>query len=377
MNVSKGVAQSIVEEMKKIINQDINYFDTNSTIIASTDKSRIGQYHGGAKKVIERNNDLIIRYDEQYEGAKKGINLPVYFENEIVGVIGITGDKEEVEKYGQIIQRMTEILIREEYIKEQESIERESKRQFIEELLFRSNSDEKTLLLRGELLNIKISIPRVVVVARLLDVDDREALLTPNVNKSILKIFRNNIDKDLQNLIVQNSTDFIMILKIISQSNIERIINNIMENVKRIYDGKIFFGIGDISNNSKEIKKSYIEAKKALDLAVIYNRSNLIYYKNMDIGLLIDDITKESSDKYLSKVFNQMETDQIDEYMLIFSTLVKHNGSINKTSDELFIHKNTLQYRLNKLRELTGYDPRVLSDIAVLQIAFILYKLKK
>lgn len=377
MNVSKDVAQSIVEEMKKIINQDINYIDTNGTIIASTDESRLGQFHGGGKRVIERNNDLIIQFDEQYEGAKKGINLPVYFQHEIVGVIGITGNKEEVEKYGRIIQRMTEILIKEEYIKEQESIDRESKRQFLEELLFRSNSEEKALMMRGDLLNIKTNIPRIVIVAKLIDNDDKDALLPPSLNEKIIKIFRRDLDKDPQNLIVQSGTDFIMILKIISQNNIERIVNNIKANVLKIYDGKIFFGIGNVSNNPREIKKSYIEAKKALDLAVIYNNKYLIYYKNMDIGLLIDDIAYETTEKFLYKVFNQMGIDQINEYMLIFSTLVKYNGSINKTSDELFIHKNTLQYRLNKLRELTGYDPRVLSDIVVLQLAFILYKLKQ
>jgi carbohydrate diacid regulator len=377
MNVSKDVAQNIVEEMKKIINQDINYFDTNSTIIASTDKSRIGQYHGGAKKVISQKSDLIIQYDQQYEGAKKGINLPVYFENQIVGVIGITGEKKEVEKYGRIIKRMTEILIREEYIKEQENIDKESKRQFIEELLFRNNSDEKALMMRGDLLNIKTNIPRVVVVGRLLDSDDKEALLDPNINEKILSVFRNHLNYDNQNLIAQSGTSFIMIINTVNQNNIERIIHNIKKDIIRFFDGRIYFGIGNVSNNSKEIKRSYLEAKKALNFAVNNKDSSLIFYKNMDVGLLLDDISKETSEKFLKKVFGNMKNEQIVEYMKIFNVFVKHNGSINNASDELFIHKNTLQYRLNKLRELTGYDPRNLADNHVLQLAFMLYRLKK
>lgn len=376
MNVSRDVAQSIVEEMKKIINQDINYFDINSIIIASTDNSRIGNYHGGAKKVLEKNSDLVIRYDEQYEGAKQGINVPIYFDKEIVGVIGITGDKDEVEKYGRIIQRMTEILIKESYLLERENIDRESKRQFIEELLFRSHGDEKALMMRGDLLNIKTSIPRVVIVSKLLDSDDKEALLPPETNEKVFNFYKSHIDNDIQNLIVQSGTNIIMILKIISKNNINRIINNIKEDVSKFKNISVFFGVGDVSNNLSELKRSYEEAKKALNVAVAFQNKHIIYYKDLDIGLLISDMPKDTIKTYNEKVFAKLSKSQIAEYNQIIDIFIKYNGSITKTSEELFIHKNTLQYRLNKLGELTGYDPRVIDQMVVLYLAFTLYKLQ-
>lgn len=376
MNVSKDVAQSIVEEMKKIINQDINYFNTNSIIIASTDKSRIGNYHGGAKNVLESNSDLVIRYDEEYEGAKKGINIPIYFQNEIVGVIGITGDKNEVEKYGRIIQRMTEILIKESYLSEQKNIARESKRQFIEDLLFRSDNDEKALITRGDLLNIKTNIPRVVIVSKILDGDDKKAVLPLRMNEKILNYYKSHIDNDIQNLIVQSGTNIIMILNTISKNNIDQIVNYINEDVNKIQNTNIFFGIGDVSNNSNEIKRSFREAKKALNVAVAFQDNQTLYYSDLDIGLLINDMPKETIKVYNEKILGSLSEIQISEYNEIIDTFVKYNGSITKTSEELFIHKNTLQYRLNKLRELTGYDPRVISDMVVLYLAFTLYKLQ-
>lgn len=375
MNVSQPVAQSIVEEMKKIINQDINYFDINGVIVASTDPLRIGKFHGGAKKVIERNSDLVISYDEQYEGARKGINVPVYFENEIVGVIGITGEKEEVEKYGKIIQRMTEILIREAYLSEQENIDRESKRQFIEEILFRSHSDEKILMMRGDILNIKTNIPRIVIVSKLIDNDDREALLEPSINEKVLNIFKSHINYDNQNLIVQSGTNIIMILKIISKNNIDRIIDLIRKEVTNLLNVNIFFGIGDISNNSIQIKRSYREAKKALDVAVAFQNKQILYYKELDLGLLINEIPKETINTYIMKIFGNLSKEEIEEYSSVLDAFIKNNGSINKTSEELFIHKNTLQYRLNKLKTITGYDPREISDMVVLYMALTLNRL--
>jgi carbohydrate diacid regulator len=161
LKVPKGLAQNIVEEMKIIINQDVNYFNKDAIIIASTDKDRIGNYHGGAKKVLTEKTNLLIRYDDEFEGAKKGINVPIYFMNEVVGVIGITGDKAEVEKYGLIIQRMTEILIKEAYLKEQENIHTESIRKYLEELLFSRKTDDNDLKIRGDLLGVDTSIPRI------------------------------------------------------------------------------------------------------------------------------------------------------------------------------------------------------------------------
>ncbi|MGT2829148.1 sugar diacid recognition domain-containing protein [Streptococcus hillyeri] len=98
--------------MKHIIQQELNFFSTEGIIIASTDPSRIGQQnHQGAQFVLEANQAIVIEYDDQYKGAKQGINLPVAIDHQMVGVIGITGKKEEVSQYGEIIKEMTEVLI--------------------------------------------------------------------------------------------------------------------------------------------------------------------------------------------------------------------------------------------------------------------------
>ena len=101
MNLSKQFAMQMVEELSAIISQHINLIDREGTIIASTDKERMGSCHLGAKKLIREGLPiLIIESDEEYGGSRKGVNLPITVEGEIVGVIGITGDRHRVEKYG-------------------------------------------------------------------------------------------------------------------------------------------------------------------------------------------------------------------------------------------------------------------------------------
>lgn len=376
MNVSNYLAQNIVEDMKEIINQDVNYFDSNGVIIASTNKDRVGAYHGGAKKVLSFQKDIIIRYDGEFAGARKGINLPVYFEDQIVGVIGITGERVEVEKYGKIIQRMTEILIKEAYIKEQEKIEMEGRRQFVEELLFRYHSDDRSLLTRAELLSVKVDLKRIVFVARVVEQSEGETILTPAVTDNIFNYFRSQIEYNAQNLIAQSGLNIIIIYELKDLSDTEALLDRMKNYIERKYNVKVYFGIGNIYGDIRKIKKSYKEAKKSLDLSLALKDKEIRYYKDLDIGLLIDDLSISTINRYIKRVFKDMSREEINEYSIVVDSYIRHNGSITRAAKELYIHKNTLQYRLNKLYDLTGFNPRNLNDLVVLYLAFTLFRLE-
>ena len=135
MNISVSLATNILNKMKEIIHQDLNYIDKSGIIIASTDPNRTGTFHAAALKCIKEKAPLIISSDDEFQGSRKGINMPIYFNNAIIGVIGITGDKNEVEKYGEIIRMMTEILIKEAWIKDSDIRTKEINRTFIERIV--------------------------------------------------------------------------------------------------------------------------------------------------------------------------------------------------------------------------------------------------
>lgn len=159
LKLSQDNAQNIVEAMSGIINQDINMMDSDGVIIASTDHQRIGHFHEGAKRAIKLKKEIIISKDNEFQGSKKGINLPVFLWDEIVGVIGITGDQEHVVKYGQIIKNMTEILLKEIYLESQSRLEKEARKHFVEELIFRKFEKVELMETRASFLSINLALP--------------------------------------------------------------------------------------------------------------------------------------------------------------------------------------------------------------------------
>ena len=96
MYISTEAAERIVREVSLAVDRPVNLMNDHGIIIASTDLSRIGTLHQGAYESIHDNMDcLIVRSDSDYPGSRIGINIPIRFEGQIAGVVGIRGDDYE------------------------------------------------------------------------------------------------------------------------------------------------------------------------------------------------------------------------------------------------------------------------------------------
>ena len=96
------------------------------------------------------------------------------------------------------------------------------------------------------------------------------------------------------------------------------------------------------------------------------------HFQSLDVGIVFTAIPDDESTNLVRHVFGDLPDKEIDDYQLVFDAYTRHNGSIKHCSEELFLHKNTLQNRLNKIARVTGYNPRELADYTVLSIAFTL-----
>ena len=367
MEISKGLATNIVYEMKKIIDKDLNFIQSDGKIIASTDKLRINTYHEGAKKAILLNDIVVIDWDEQYPGAKKGINIPVKFYEETIGVIGISGNKEEVEKYGEIIKRITEILIKEAYLLNKDERENENERLFLEKILFSKNNmifedNSRTKNLKKILFEKNISI--FIASIDFIEEDNIERI------KEIFNIFKKIIKRNNGYLMI-NQNMIIVLLIDKNYDDIKKIIDMIEVKVSFIKKINIKYGVGEIKSDIKKIKNSYEEALNSLEWS-IKDKKKYIFYNEMDLELILNMIDEKTEKNYLKKIFKNLSEKEIEEYKNIFYYYEIYNGSLKKISEKLFMHTNTLQYKLNKFYEKTQCDIRKYNDFSKLKMAFMI-----
>src|SRR5690625_3576615 len=106
---------SLVEEITAYIDEQVIITNEYGVIVASTDQSRIGNYHEGAYLAIKKQKKMVMTEEmaRKLKGVRKGMVLPIIIENKPIGVLGITGDPVKVEPYGRIVQRMSELFINE------------------------------------------------------------------------------------------------------------------------------------------------------------------------------------------------------------------------------------------------------------------------
>ena len=158
MKLPPQYAQSIVNEMKASIHRDINIMDEQGIILASTNPARRGTLHQGAARILREGlPSLTIREDDPAAGVQRGINLPITLDGRTVGVIGVTGDPSEVSVFGDIIKRMTEIMVEGVQRQEESDLLDRAKSLFVENWLFADSPDWPELELRGRLLGFDLN----------------------------------------------------------------------------------------------------------------------------------------------------------------------------------------------------------------------------
>lgn len=381
--ISGKKAQHIVEEISGIIDMPINFMNESGVIIASTDQTRIGTLHEGAQKVLQTKEKLIVGSEGRFSGTKEGINLPLFFENRVVGVIGITGNGQSLLQYGEIIRKMSEILIKEEIIDSQTELVNQSREVFIRDWLKGRRENEKQLSSQGWMLNINVHIPRAVTVIRVqkenAESNDQNVVEFQQKHNLIYQQLRDAIRFNDQDLVVSlGLLHFVVLLtypKDGGNKEKEFVSNKIQYLIRQLsqIDGySIRLGVGGLNESTYNIMRSYREAQKAEYHVKGAGQTQLVFYDDLRLEILLDGVTEELRVQYLKKTFNPEVLPHPQETLETLTEFFACNQSVNKTADRLFIHKNTLQYRLNRIKELTGYDPRVFEEAVVLYLALYL-----
>ena len=142
---------------------------------------------------------------------------------------------------------------------------------------------------------------------------------------------------------------------------------------------KVHIAYGTIVNSIKEVSRSYKEAKMALDVGkIFYSDRNVVAYSNLGIGRLIYQLPIPLCKMFIKEIFGGKSPDDFDEETLsTINKFFENSLNVSETSRQLFIHRNTLVYRLDKIQKSTGLDLRIFEDAITFKIALMVVKYMK
>lgn len=358
----KELAEKIVVEVRRLLNEDIIVVDTKGQIMASTDPNRVNTFHEGALIASERKEKLVITEEDQavLKGVKAGINLPIFFQRDVVGVIGITGNPDAVSPFAEIIRKMTELLISESYYTEQFDWQSRSIEAFLLDWIQLKEWSE-SFIERATLLNIDLKVDRQVMIA---EVGGDPQALHRDLWLSIL-----SWDERGQNEIISRwGNKRIIYLLTPSQRN-----RDTRKKALRFHDFllnrfkcDVSVGVGLITAPSK-LKQSYHQAERALNARD--SEGALVFDEDLALEMIFDDIKQQTKEDFVKRTINPLLAEP--ELLATLRKLIENHFSLKKTAQALHIHINTLHYRLKKMTELTGLNPRNIDDFFTLYLSII------
>lgn len=358
-SIDKLLAQQIVNTVKDVCGYNINFINQSGIIFASTDERRIGSFHEIGMKAAQTEKMIEVDVDNSFEGTQKGVNLPVYHKDVFLAVVGISGEPEEVRKYAYLAERITHLLIRERELNAFSRTLLEKRHYVIQSLINRE------FLNMGYLLECLKDLK--------IDREGEKRMMIIRISQKCHLVNDSIIEKKLQ--------------KIFEVVNIRLFTHNYPNEYLAVIDDRDFqMNIQTIRKFAEEneplLEASFGKSCPVLQLADSYESGitalksltelsgNLVIFDDLTLEIVLSSMDRGSREEFLHKTLAKLS----EEDITLISVYFEEEMSLKNTCQRLYLHKNTIQQRLNKISVKCGLNPRKFRDAAVLYLAV---KLKK
>ncbi len=354
--ISNQILQNTIEGLKAITRIDICVMDTEGKSLATT-INNVEEYENAVLAFVESPADSQVLQGYQF--------FKVFDEHQLEYVVLAKGDTDDVYMVGKIVSfQIQNLLVAYK--------ERYDKDNFIKNLLL-DNLLLVDIYNRAKKLHIETDVRRVVFIIETKNEKDVNALET------VRGLFSGKT-KDF--ITAVDEKNIILVKELKSNETYE----DMNKTAKVILDmlnteamTKVHVAYGTIVNEIKDVSRSYKEAKMALDVGkIFYSSRNVVAYNNLGIGRLIYQLPMPLCKMFIKEIFEGKSPDDFDEETLsTINKFFENSLNVSETSRQLYIHRNTLVYRLDKLQKSTNLDLRVFDDAITFKIALMVVKYMK
>ena len=354
--ISNQILQDTIEGIKSITRIDLGVMDTEGKMLASTLKD-VDEYEKAVLAFVDSPAESQVLQGHQF--------FKVFDENQLEYVILAKGETDDVYMIGKIAAFQIQNLL----IAYKERFDKDN---FIKNLLL-DNLLLVDIYNRAKKLHIDVEARRIVFMIETQTEKDTNALET------VRSLFSSKT-KDFITAVDEKS---IILVKEVKPNetydDMAKTANVIVDMLNSEAMTQVHVAFGTIVNEIKEVSRSYKEAKMALDVGkIFYSSRNVIAYSKLGIGRLIYQLPIPLCKMFIKEIFEGRSPDDFDEETLVtINKFFENSLNVSETSRQLYIHRNTLVYRLDKLQKSTGLDLRVFEDAITFKIALMVVKYMK
>ena len=349
--MSNRLFQGIIHQMRDAVDRIIGVIDDNGVIIACSELVKIGEMRQGVRDELAYTSDAITSGGYTYK--------PIGTSSKWEYIVFIEGEDKYAEKIATILAvSLSNIknLYDEKY----------DKNSFIKNIIL-DNILPSDIYIKSKELCFNAEESRVVFLIKFHSKSD---VLSFDMVQNIFP------DKNKDYVISTGETDIVLVKEVKPGTDIkeiEKIAKNIADTLNAEFYVKVSIGIGTVVDNIKDLARSYKEAKVAFEVGKVFDtEKNIISYENLGIGRLIYQLPTTLCEMFLQEVFKNGSLDSLDrETLMTIQAFFENNLNVSETSRKLFVHRNTLVYRLEKIRKLTGLDLREFDHAITFKVALM------
>ncbi len=346
------VFQPMLEQMKSVCGKEMGVLNSSGAVVASVGESISYDLAGDAVLSGAANGKPFVLGDYSFVtfGMRNMMDYVVY-------VKGVEADSQKVAQCLSVALSNLQVHCGDKY----------DKINYLKSVLL-GNVMPGDVFLHSAELQVDTEIPRVVYIVQLQEAAD----------VSIQHVLQNMFPE--QDFVINIDNLNVVLIKSLptnyTKDMLTKIAKSIVETISSELMIQVYVGIGSPTDTLQDISRSYSEAQIALEIGRVFESNHYILsYDTLGIGRLIYQLPNKLCELFLEEIFKKESIDVLDEE--IIQTIYKffeNNLNVSETSRQLFVHRNTLVYRLDKIERLTGLDLRNFEDAVIFKVAILVNK---
>ena len=352
--MSSRLFQGVIHQMKDSIDRVIGVIDDNGQIIACSELVKIGEVKHDVKDELYYTADTVVFGGYTYR--------PIGNQAKPENTVFVEGEDKLAEKLSAVLAvSLSNIknLYDEKY----------DKCSFIKNIIL-DNILPSDIYMKSKELHFNTEDTRIVYLIKF---HGRTDMMPYEMIQNMFP------DKNHDYVISVGESDIVLVRELragFDSKEIEKVASNIAETLSGEFYTKVSVGISTPVENIRDLAKAFKEAQIALEVGKVFDtEKNIVSYENLGIGRLIYQLPTTLCEMFLQEVFKKGSLESLDrETLMTVQCFFENNLNVSETSRKLFVHRNTLVYRLEKIRKITGLDLREFDHAITFKVALMVKK---